>query len=69
MMGRRPQSYIPSFVEIGPLVPEKILKGFYNIWTWWPSWSCGQNHVGMYPKAYIQNLVENGPVVSEKSTF
>ena len=28
MMGRSPQCYIPSFVEIGLLVPEKILKGF-----------------------------------------
>ena len=23
-----PQCYIPSFVEIGPLVPEKIFEGF-----------------------------------------
>ena len=28
-MGRSPQCYIPSFIEIGPPVPEKkILKGF-----------------------------------------
>ena len=32
MMGRGPQCYIPSFVEIGRPVPEKkILKGFYHI--------------------------------------
>ena len=29
MMGWSPQCYIPSFVEIGPLVPEKkIFEGF-----------------------------------------
>ena len=27
MMGRSPQCYIPSFKEIGPLVPEKIFEG------------------------------------------
>ena len=28
-------------MEIGPLVPEKnILKGFYHLWAWEPSWSC-----------------------------
>ena len=32
--------YIPSFVEIGPPVPEmKILKGFYHIWG-------GSGHLG-----------------------
>ena len=28
MMGRSPGCYIPSFVEIGRLVPEKIFEGF-----------------------------------------
>ena len=28
MMGRSPQCYIPSFVEIGPSVPEKNFEGF-----------------------------------------
>ena len=28
MMGYSPGCYIPSFVEIGPLVPEKIFEGF-----------------------------------------
>ena len=28
MMGRSPQCYIQSFVEIGLLVPEKIFEGF-----------------------------------------
>ena len=29
MMGRSPQCYIPSFVEIGPSVPDKIFEGFF----------------------------------------
>ena len=41
IMGWSPRCYIPSFVEIGPPVPEeKIYKGFYHIWAWRPSWSC-----------------------------
>ena len=28
MMGWSPRCYIPSFVEIGPPVPEKIFEGF-----------------------------------------
>ena len=33
MMGRSPQYYIPSFVEIGQPVPEKkIFEGFYPIY-------------------------------------
>ena len=30
MIGRRLRWYIPSFVEIGLLVPEKIFEGFYH---------------------------------------
>ena len=37
---------MPSFKEIGPLVPEeKIFKGFYHIWAWRPSWSCDLDHL------------------------
>ena len=37
---------MPSFVEIGPLVPEeKIFKSFYHIWAWRPSWSCDVDHL------------------------
>ena len=33
MMGKSPQYYIPRFVEIGPLVPEKkIFDGFFTIY-------------------------------------
>ena len=46
MMGWSPRCYIPSFVEIGPPVPEeKIFKGFYHIWLWRPSWSCDLDHL------------------------
>ena len=31
MMGLSPRCYIPSYVEIGPLVPEK--KIFYRVFT------------------------------------
>ena len=62
-----------SFLEIGPLVPEKILKGFYAIWTWLPFWSCDQHHVIKFLFTCIinshTNLVKSGPVVSEKSMF
>ena len=35
---------MPKFVEIGPPVQEKkILKYFYHIWAWRPSWSCDLN--------------------------
>ena len=40
MIGSSPQSYIPSFMTIGPLVGEKLFEGFYLIWAWWSSWSC-----------------------------
>ena len=33
MMGWSPGCYIPSYVEIGPLVPEKkIFEGFFTIY-------------------------------------
>ena len=74
MMGWSPQCYIPSFVEIGLPVPEKILKGFYHIWAWRPSWSCDQHHVirffiSLYLKAFIQSLVQINTVFSEKIRF
>ena len=41
MMGWSPRCYLPSLVEIGPPVPEKIFEGFlpYMGMAWWPSWS------------------------------
>ena len=41
MMGRSPQCYIPSFMEIGRRFQRsRFLKGFYHIWAWQPSLSC-----------------------------
>ena len=72
-MGWSPQYYIPSFVEIGPPVPE-IFEGFYHIWAWRPSWSCDQHHVIRFSfhctlKLSIKNLVQIGTVASEKIRF
>ena len=37
---------MPSFKIIELLVLEKkIFKGFYHVWAWWPSWSCGLDHL------------------------
>ena len=37
---------MPSFKIIGLLVLEKkILKGFYHIWAWRPSWLCDLDHL------------------------
>ena len=76
MMGWTPRCYIPSLVEIGPPLPEKIFKGFYHIWAWPPSWSCDQHHVirliifiSLYLKAFIRNLVQIGTVVFVKIRF
>ena len=64
---------MPSFVEIGPPVPEKkIFKGFLPyvgmaaILVMGPA-SCHQIFISLYLKAFIQNLVQNGKVVPGKS--
>ena len=71
MMGWTPGCLIPSFVEIGLLVPQKkIFEGFLPY----------MGHLGHVtsvmlsdfhfdPKAFIQNLVQIGTVVSEKIHF
>ena len=75
MMGWSPRCYIPSFVEIGPPVPEKkIVKGFLPyvgmaaILVRGPA-SCHQIFISLYLKAFIQNLVQIGKVVSEEIQF
>ena len=75
MMGRGPQCYIPSFLEIGLPVPEKKIfegilpyMGMAAILVMCPA-SYQQIFISMYLKVYIQNLVKNGSVVSEKSKF
>ena len=46
MMGPCPKCYIPSFMQIGPAVPEKKIFEvfFYYIWAWRPPWSCDLDH-------------------------
>ena len=75
MMGLSPQCYIPRFLEIGPLVPEKkIFEGFLPymgvvaILVMWPA-TCHQIFISLYLKAFIQNLVQLDTVVSEKIQF
>ena len=70
MMDLSLKCYIPSFVEIGSLAPEKkIYKGFLPymcvvaILVMWPA-SCHKIIISLYLKAYIQKLVKNGQVVS-----
>ena len=41
---------MPSFIEISPPVAnKKILKGFYHIWAWRPSWSCDLDYTHWFP--------------------
>ena len=75
MMGRSPQCYIPSFVEISLLVPEKTTFEGFLLYTdgvaiivMSPA-SCHQIFISLYKKAFRQNLVQNGTVVSEKIRF
>ena len=74
MMGRSPRFNIPSFVEIGLLVPEKkILKGFYHISAWRSSWSCDPDAVNKvsfpYPWRIHIKFAIIGQVVSEEKIF
>ena len=74
MMGWSPWCYIPSFVEICLLAPEKIsdrflpYRGMAAILIMWPA-SCHQIFISLYLKAFIQSLVQIGTVVSEKIQF
>ena len=56
MMGWSPRCYIPSFVEIGWPVPEKIFEGFLP-------------YMGVAAILVIKKLVQIGSVVSEKIRF
>ena len=74
MVGLSPQCYIPSFVENGPPVPEKIFEGFLTIYgrgshLGHETASCYQIFNSLYLKAFIQILVQNGTVVYEKIWF
>ena len=74
MMGWSPQCYIPSFVEMGLSVPEKIFEGFLPYMgmvaflVMWPS-SCYQIFISLFLKACMQNMVQMGTVVAEKILF
>ena len=75
MMGWSPRCYIPSFIEISLLVPEKkIFKGFLPfmgmgaILVMCPA-SCHQIFISLYLKAFIKNLIQIGTVFSEKIRF
>ena len=74
MMGWSLRYYIPSFVEIGLPVPEKIFEGFLPymgmvaILVMGPA-SCHQIFISLYLKAFIKNLVQISTVVSEKIRF
>ena len=69
-----PRCYIPSFVEIGLPVPEKIFKGFLPhvgmaaILAMGPA-SCHQIFISLYLNGFIKKLVQIGKVVSEKIRF
>ena len=73
-MGWSSRYYIPSFMEIGPPVPEKIFEGFLPymgmaaILVMWPA-SCHQIFISLYLKGFIKNLFQIGTVASEKIQF
>ena len=75
MMGWSPQCYIPSFVEIGPPVPEKIFKGILPyvgmaaILVMSPA-SCHQIFISVYLKAFIKKFGSDWQSnFSEKNRF
>ena len=74
MMGQSPRCYIPSFIEIGPAVPEKkFSKDFYHIWAWQPSWSCDLDHYINFDSPFLRiphiKFGFEGEVVPEKNKF
>ena len=74
MIGRSPWCCIPSFLEIGLPVPEKIFEGFFTIYG-------RSGHLGHVtsimssnfhfhvPESFHTNLVQNGTEVSQKIRF
>ena len=62
MMGRSHQCYIPSFVEIGPPVPErKIFEGFLPYMVLYRKFPI--------EKPKLPSFVEIGPPVPERKIF
>ena len=70
MMGWSPRWYIPSFVEISQLVPEKIFDRSHDHLGHVTSIMSSDFHF-LVPdlKAFIKNFVQIGRVVSEKIWF
>ena len=71
MMGWGPQYYIPTFVKIVPLVPEKeSFEGFLPYMGMVNPRSSFKQTI-MYPnhKCYIPSFVEIGPLVPDKKIF
>ena len=56
-------TYRVSTQSAHSLQKRKFLKGFYHIWSWWPSWPCNQDHLNKlsfhFPKI---NLSSTGPL-------
>ena len=70
MMGWSPRCYIPSFVEIGPSVPEKkIFKGFLPYMGMAAILVMGSASCHQTPGSFHKDLVQIGKVVSEKILF
>ena len=76
MMGWSPRCYIPSFVEIGLPVPEKIFKGFLPYTLYGHGGHLG--HVTsimssdfhfLVSESFHKKIVQIGTVVSEKILF
>ena len=44
-----PQWFKQRFSPKAFSVLEKIFKGFYHIWAWWPSWSTSRDHFSNLP--------------------
>ena len=72
-MGRSPQCFKLSFVEIGlPVLGKKTFEGFLPYMGMAAilvilQGLCHQIFISLYLIAFIQTLVKNGTIVSEKS--
>ena len=65
------QCYIPSFVEIGPTVPEEKIVKCFTIYG--RAWSCDLDHLYKIlfplPRELYRYLTLLGQAVSEEKTF
>ena len=49
------------------VLEKKIFKGFYHIWTWWPSWSMDSNHFSNLSFPCPRSNI--GPEAPEEKSF